>query len=1195
MDAAPWEKDPIVQPAASAAPWEKDPVVRAAPAASPGDGPDLAPPAPGVNLYQNGNLATPAAAPVAPQDPNRDADLAMQAANKGAYADTLGIPVDLAAGALNAGSAAVNIGGHILGNPNDTTGYVRNPIGGSQNISDVGGAAFQAATGRPAINPADMTPDELARYRTIEMGANAATTEGFGKIFSELAGLARPADVAPATSNRVQVFSPADAGPTPRSVGSAAIAGAGAGVAQQAYDRYGKPIVKQTPFVGPELDALLDAASGYGGAIGAGAATSAAKVASIPARAVVDKVIGDNRGFTLQDGTRTSAKNLDVAADTYQSAAINPSKAAGAIADSTNTQRSMGPVTTTTGATSTDPGLISFEQKLRMDPTLSRKFIQNDQQVQQAARTDVNTIAPETAVGRTFTDTANWMDKQKVANAEADVTATKQTINNLEQQQSADARPIEDAKNTHVPASQALDKVLVDKTLTPMQQKSAAMFDAVDPNREAVVSADPLIEAAAKVKNSLGDFNAPEKVLPAGLLARIAKTQPKSELDPETEAQISQMSPKAQAQIREQLGANPEQLGANPEPATTSIGDIVKVYPELATTEQRARRAQNYALADNIRDLRKAYDGVIEDSASASIDAYHGSPKVFDKFDPAARGANTGLLSAKEAYFFGGPKTAESFSKGQLEDLEIEPDDPRFLDSLRGKATPEQMANVEQLVQNLGKHPDAFGDAYRAGQDILEGNRPNIRRATLRVSNPLKVDMGGRWTEEGEEQAMAKAKSGGHDALIMENWNPNPDGEQTPIYAIFDHGKIRPAGDGKTVPPETLAAGRAAMAAKQNWQDTIGKTFSDGPGGPATEFRKDVNLDKFQRSDSPPSQTAGRFLQPQQPEKAESLKNILNASEDKPAGQRAAGQYLTADLAASGAVKDGKVDPTALATWRAKWGESTLDTAPAFKKQLDNLQANATANEQKSSQLAQQLKAHEATLHDAEVNKGAFQHVLGKDPATAVDGIFRSGDPERAMQEIMDKIGTGTAAHDGLKAAVREYLVEKATTSALQKTTTGDNPISFAKLDTLFKQNQKTLAAVLSPDEMHSLQVAHTRLKAINNLAQQALPGSPTAEREGMVKKLWTAAEIVLKSTYGGLEGGNKVRNLKLAAAMQGGGPNAVYKTLAEAQFNPELAQVLAKRDVSKGGRTKYDGKLFNRITLPAAVARNNVDQQQAQ
>lgn len=381
-------------------------------------------------------------------------------------------------------------------------------------------------------------------------------------------------------------------------------------------------------------------------------------------------------------------------------------------------------------------------------------------------------------------------------------------------------------------------------------------------------------------------------------------------------------------------------------------------------------------------------------------------------------------------------------------------------------------------------------------------------------------------------------------------------------------------------------AGKRAQAALDIYKNEFAPVWNAGPGDEAAKFRKDFNLDRTAESTTPPSQTAGRFLQPGQPEKAASLKRIIDSSSTPKDGERAVGQYLMADLATSGAVDaKGAINPAALKTFRQKWGTS-IDMSPDFKAQLDALESGATADSAKAVQLKTQLRQQQAALAEIEKNDTAFRHVVGKSPSNAVASIFSSDDPERAVEEIMGRIGKGSAAHDGLKASVREYLVEKGTTSALQKTSTGDNPLSFAKLDTLFKQNQKALSRVFSPEEMASLQAAHKFLASLKNLEMQSLAGSATAERQGLGDKMWRVVEIGLKTLHGGLRGGNEVRNLKLAAALQGGGPDQVAKLLVEMQFNPELAMHLFGRNVPKAGNTKFDAKLFNRLVLTGSVAR---------
>lgn len=921
----PWSKDQVVGDSGGDAPWLKDQptephglVVAGAPA-KPFD-------ATGLPMPASAGYDQPAPAPEPPADPNRQLSLDLTAADKGLVADTLGAPVDLAAAALNGGSYLTNVIAKLFGSKNDVTPYVNNPAGGSQSISALGGQANKLLTGHDV--PAPETPAERVRYNTVELGGNAAATEGFSPLLRAILNAARVNEVAGPTVTSSPLFRGGEPplAPNPTTVTKAAVAGAGAGAVQGVDQEYTPDAVKKMPIVGPLLDLAAAGVGGIGGHGLANAGEAATTLATAPARRAIDVAMGGEKkgGFTLQDGTKATAKDLNAAAQVAQNTATDPLKAKTAIAETSNQLKAQGPVLPTTGAMSADPGAVGLEQKLRMDPNYRPAFVQRDQQVQQAARGAAEEIAPSTAVGRTFTDAADDIAARDVQNA----------------------APVATAKGTGPAASIALDTNIKD-TLRAAQDRKNSAFSEIDPNGDVERPVAPLQEVAKGVKEDAGPLASSASV-PDDLISRINSA------------------------------AGEEGDG------TVSFKDINALRPEITARIAEAQKAGNYPLADNLRTIK----GAIEDD----------------------------------------------------------------------------VANLANEGSDAGKRAQAALDIYK--------------------------------------------------------------NEFAPIW-------------------------------------------NAGPGDAATKFRKDFNVDRGAQTTTPPSQTASRFMQPGQPEKAQSLKKIIDSSATPGEGRKAASDYLMADLADSGATgSSGKLDAQSIKNWETKWG-STLDTVPGFRAQLDGIKKLAD---------------------EAAQNEKAFAHVTGKSPSNAVASIFSGGDPERTVAEIMGKIGKGSAAHDGLKASIREYLIEKGTTSALQKTTTGDNPLSFAKLDTLFKQNEKTLSQVFSPKEMASLQAAHKFLASLKNLEQQSLAGSATAERTGLGDKMWRVVEIGLKTLHGGLRGGNEVRNLKLAAALQGGGPDQVAKLLVEMQFNPELAMHLFGRDVPKQGNTKFDQKLFNRLVLSSAVARNSVE-----
>jgi len=380
-----------------------------------------------------------------------------------------------------------------------------------------------------------------------------------------------------------------------------------------------------------------------------------------------------------------------------------------------------------------------------------------------------------------------------------------------------------------------------------------------------------------------------------------------------------------------------------------------------------------------------------------------------------------------------------------------------------------------------------------------------------------------------------------------------------------------------------------AVAARENWQETLGTTFGrDQPT--AYDLRRNVNLARGSRAESPPSQTAGQFLRTGQPERAVELQNILARSKDPAAGQQAVRDYLMADLAASG-VRDanGFLRPDTLRRWRDKWG-AALDTSPETAVMVDDLIARAGAGETLRADLAVGLRAAEDQLTQVQRDKGAFAFVLGNNPENAVNAIFNGGDPEMAVRQILDQIGTNQSALDGFKASVREYMQTRMTTSAVNATTEGASPLAFGKLDQLFKRHEETLSQIFSPEEMGHLQAAREFLRPLNNLRNGALPGSQTAERG--TQQFWNLLEVGLKARYGILKGGGLLRTIRLWAKTLPNNETAVGQIMTDMLFNPDLAKHLLRAPLREVGTPRYNSAL-NRLLGYAEGSREDQERRQ--
>lgn len=382
---------------------------------------------------------------------------------------------------------------------------------------------------------------------------------------------------------------------------------------------------------------------------------------------------------------------------------------------------------------------------------------------------------------------------------------------------------------------------------------------------------------------------------------------------------------------------------------------------------------------------------------------------------------------------------------------------------------------------------------------------------------------------------------------------------------------------------EGTDAGRRAAEAQDIYRNEFAPVWNPGPGDEATRFRKDFNADRDARTQSPPSATAGRFLRPGQPEKAASLRRIIETLPDRTAATAEARRYLVSDMAESGIVDatGSQIRPDALRRWRNQWG-GALDVVPGFRSEVDAMLAGAGEDALRSSELAKQVRAAEQRVDETVRNQGALGLALGRDPINAVSSIFGAGDPETAMAEVVKELGSNRRAKDGLKASVVEYLTSRVTQPALQKTADSSRPVDFGKLENLFARHERTLAEVFSPEEMNALRQAHRLLKPSAELKQGG--GVPSRYENKQRDHAWMLLEGGLKARFGVLKGGGILRTIKIAVATLPNRDDAVRDILVRMQFDPELAIHLLGRHVEPSDPT-WNAKL-NRLLAIAAGSR---------
>lgn len=442
--------------------------------------------------------------------------------------------------------------------------------------------------------------------------------------------------------------------------------------------------------------------------------------------------------------------------------------------------------------------------------------------------------------------------------------------------------------------------------------------------------------------------------------------------------------------------------------------------------------------------------------------------------------------------------------------------------------------------------------------------------------------------------------------------------------------------------------------ANRNYQQ-FADTYRPGPGDAAADFTRAIDRDGT-RSKTPPSQTAGRFLQEGQPERHAALARMINAAENPLAGQAAAREYLLADMAPYVVdARTGALRPDRLRQWQERWGDLS-GVVPGFQREINEVRQTASrgvqaaeraagmterasdavksarqgardsarrsaaevrtvqqesreragqygeyvdagrrAERDTASRFADELRTAQKNTKatEDEINKGALGLVLNADVDKTVAAIMsqpnRTG---RLLDELITTIGSDQQAKNGLKAAVRDFLIEKATTGASEKLKPGDRrgPVSQAKLSAIFKEHEREMAKVFDPDEMNTLRAGHRALELANIERLRTGSGSDTTEKAGPIidqllsSPLGRGVEAALRIKYGLLKAGGLVSTARRLTAGATGGPDPVEvsRLLERASVDPELMGLLLGRKVPVASPA-WNAKLQQLLALKEA------------
>jgi hypothetical protein len=397
--------------------------------------------------------------------------------------------------------------------------------------------------------------------------------------------------------------------------------------------------------------------------------------------------------------------------------------------------------------------------------------------------------------------------------------------------------------------------------------------------------------------------------------------------------------------------------------------------------------------------------------------------------------------------------------------------------------------------------------------------------------------------------------------------------------------------------PDQLAdaGNEAARAAIDNYAQNYRPRFREGQAGNlARDITRDPTGTKVR-----PEDTAGKFLGSNKGSDVESLNRAV------PNNAADARTWLTGKLGESGVVdeKTGILRPDTLRNFATK-NREVIARVPGMKDEIDKMLAQATQGQVMTGRIADDLKAISAARSTAEketaaqlrartraVEKSPIGRVVGNDPLNAVHTVFSSGDAERAMEKLVLDTGPDKNARAGLKKSVSDWLMSSTTNSGKHLTADDNRPISGAKIENVFFENEKALAKVFDEKEMNALRIANNMMKMEANRNLQATSGSPTAERgwrSMLDDKAQNVLEAGLKLRYGMLKGGGIMRSLRQAAQSLPDGNDGVDRILRQMQSDPELAKHLLTMDVSKINTPDWNAKL-NRILSAFAGVREAV------
>jgi hypothetical protein len=417
-----------------------------------------------------------------------------------AVADTLGLLPDLANMGTNLILAGADKASRTVGGPE--IGY-RFPMASDELSGNAERVA--SAFGVRTTDPDSMSTPERLAYNVNRFGTQAALTAGVAAPVAVSRATAAGARTPKAFDPLLRAYETAPVKAAAGDVVANATGGAALTASQSMSDQTRSGLGGT---VGPVADLIAMLA---GQTVG-GAALHAAATPGYVAHAVRDRMAARDIPYDPKTGLATTNKQADAAARYVQANSADPVQAARNIEAGAAEFRGMDAPVPTSGAMSRDPKLMAVERGTRLGSP--GDFAMKDVALRDSALDAIEGVRPQNVDPRVATDFLRGRYDDRTNVVESAVRTARGRLEQVDQSQRATADAVRPYAGGMAPASESIDRLIIDKSLRPMDAKRRADFDAIP--REATVPGEPFVDAAKSVRASADHLpeNAKTEVLP---------------------------------------------------------------------------------------------------------------------------------------------------------------------------------------------------------------------------------------------------------------------------------------------------------------------------------------------------------------------------------------------------------------------------------------------------------------------------------------------------------------------------------------------------------------------------------------------------------------------------------------------------------------------------------------------------------